>query len=142
MSALQRVAYRTQVGQKNMNDQDQTKLDFSSPRMTAEERAVWAVLCMCRGRDMAILGPEIEQLTGIGYKRVQKVINDLRCHHAKLIGSGTFGYYMPQTVEEMDAVAHYIKDRAIKALVTWGRLKKLGEEEVLHQVQLDLKAAS
>ena len=91
---------------------------------------------------MAILGPDIEALTGIGYKRVQKVINDLRCHHEKFIGSGTCGYYLPYTSEELAAVEHYIKDRAIKALATWGKLKKLSEEEVLHQVRLDLKAAS
>jgi hypothetical protein len=122
-------------------DENQIKLDFSEPQMTEEEAAVWAVLSMCRGRDMAILGPEIERLTGIGYKRVQKVINDLRCHHAKLIGSGTCGYFLPQTPEEMDAVVRYIRDRAIMALYTLSRIQRTSIEEVFGQVALDLRKA-
>lgn len=124
-----------------MTEQNQIALDFSEPQMTPDEDAVWSVLRMCKGKGLAILGPDIEELTGIGYKRIQKIINDLRCHHAKLIGSGTRGYYMPQTIEEIQAVEHYIHGRAIMALVTWGRLKKLTPEQILDQLRLDLKKA-
>ncbi len=110
--------------------------------MTAEEQAVWNVLSMCRGRALAILGPEIETLTEIRYKHIQKIINDLRCHHAKLIGSGTFGYYLPQTREEMDAVTRYIGDRAIMALYTLSKLKKISIEEICHQARLEYDKAS
>lgn len=110
--------------------------------MTPEEQAVWSVLSMCRGRAMAILGPEIEALTGIRYKQVQKIINDLRCHHAKLIGSGTCGYYMPRTQAEMDDVEHYIRGRAIVALATWARLKRLTPEQILHQLRIEFEKAS
>ena len=122
-------------------DTDQIKFDFSEPRMTPEEVRVWDVLRMCRGRTMAILGPEIEELTGIRYKHVQKIVNDLRCHHAKLIGSSTRGYYLPQTREEIEAVEHYIKGRAIVALATWGKLKKLTPEEILHQLRMEFQKA-
>lgn len=116
-------------------------LDYSLPLMTEEEQAVWSVLSMCRGKDMAILGPEIEDLTGIGYKRVQKVINDLRCHHEKLIGSGTMGYYLPRTAEELDAIGHYIKGRAIMALRTWGKIKKMSDEEIFQQLRVEFRKA-
>jgi hypothetical protein len=119
-----------------MQDQDQIAIDFAAPRMTPEEREVWNVLSMCRGRALAILGPEIEALTGISYKRVQKVINDLRCHHAKLIGSGTCGYYIPQTPTEMDAVIHYIEGRAIMALYTLSKIKKTSIEDVFGQARM------
>lgn len=108
--------------------------------MTPDEDAVWSVLRMCKGKSLAILGPEIEELTGIGYKRIQKIINDLRGHHHRLIGSGTCGYYLPQTSEELDDVEHYIKDRAIKALVTWGNLRRMSKDEMLQQLRLELKA--
>jgi len=121
---------------------DQIKIDFAEPLMTPEERAVWNVLCMCRGRELAILGPEIERLTGIGYKRIQKVINGLRCHHAKLIGSGTRGYYIPQTPAEMDAVVHYIQDRALAALYTLSKIKKTSMEEILQQMRMVFEKAS
>lgn len=121
---------------------DQIKTDFSAPIMTGEERAVWDVLRMCRGRELAILGPEIEALTGIGYKRVQKIINDLRCRHEKLIGSGTFGYYLPQTREELDQVIHYIGDRAIMALYTLSRIKRTSLEEVFHQARMEYEKTS
>lgn len=113
-------------------------LDLREPEMTAEEAAVWAVLCMCRGRAMAILGPEIEDLTGIGYKRVQKVINDLRCHHGKFIGSGTCGYYLPQTREEWEHVKRYIRGRAVMALRTYGRLLRMSTEEIFQQIRAEL----
>ena len=123
-----------------ITNENQIRIDYADPEMTPEETAVWAVLSMCRGKALAILGPEIEALTGIGYKRVQKIINDLRCHHAKLIGSGTCGYYLPQTREEMDAVEHYIRDRAIVALNTYRALKKISVEEILHQLRMELRA--
>ena len=109
--------------------------------MTPDESAVWDVLRMCKGRVMAILGPEIEDLTGIRYKRVQKIINDLRCHHSRLIGSGTCGYYLPQTPEEMDAVIHYIRDRAVMALYTLSKIKKTSMEEIMHQIRMEFKEA-
>ena len=107
--------------------------------MIPEEEAVWSVLRMCKGKDLAILGPEIEALTGIRYKQVQRVINDLRCHHGKLIGSGTRGYYLPQTREEIDAVERYIRDRAIMALRTWGALKRLTAEEIFEQMRIEFR---
>jgi hypothetical protein len=125
-----------------MTNPSQLKIDFSEPRMTAEERDVWNVLSMCRGRAMAILGPEIEALTGIGYKRIQKIINDLRCHHAKLIGSGTCGYYLPQTRKEFDDVCHYIEGRAVMALYTLSRIKQTSIEEIFDQMRLALPKAS
>lgn len=121
--------------------QNQTTLDLSAPVMTPEEEAVWSVLRMCKGKDLAILGPEIEDLTGIGYKRIQKIINDLRCHHAKLIGSGTRGYYLPQTHEEMDAVTWYIRHRAIMALDTVSHLMKLSLDEVYGQAKIEYEKA-
>lgn len=111
----------------------------ASVQMTREEAVVWDVLRMCRGRALAILGPEIETLTGIGYKRIQKIINDLRCHHAKLIGSGTCGYYLPQTREEMKAVTHYIRDRAIAALYTVSRIEHTSAEEIFHQGRMEFE---
>ncbi|MEK6744272.1 MAG: hypothetical protein AABZ15_11700 [Nitrospirota bacterium] len=119
-----------------MSSSDQITLDLSEPQMTSEETAVWNVLRMCKGRELAILGPDIEDLTGIRYKQVQKVINGLRCHHMKLIGSGTFGYYLPQTREEMDAVTHYISHRAIMALHTISKLRKLSMDEVYGQAKI------
>ncbi len=109
--------------------------------MTPEEQAVWNVLSMCRGREMAILGPDIADLTRIKYKQVQKVINDLRCHHEKLIGSGTCGYYIPTTPKELEAVEHYIKGRALMALRTYGKIKRISLEEIFKQLRVELEKA-
>jgi hypothetical protein len=119
------------------NDEIQIKLDLSDPIMTRDEQLVWDVLRMCKGKPLAILGPEIEALTSIPYKRVQKIINDLRCHHARLIGSGTCGYYLPQTRQEMDEVTRYIRHRAIMALYTVSRLMKTSMQEVYGQAVIE-----
>jgi len=144
MFRLRLVAHRAPQREEDhntMSADDQIIINYNMPLMTDEEKAVWSVLCMCRGRELAILGPDIEELTGIRYKQVQKIINGLRCHHDKLIGSGTMGYYIPQTPEELDAVCHYIKGRAIMALRTWGRVKKISAEEIFQQLRAEFKEA-
>ena len=101
--------------------------------MTEDEQRVWQVLTTCRGRCMAILGPEIEQLTGIPYKRIQAIISGLVCHHGKLIGSGTCGYYLPVTVREMDQATWYLRHRAIVALHRASEFQRSSLEEVFGQ---------
>jgi hypothetical protein len=105
--------------------------------MTEEEKQVWQVLATCRGRAMAILGPEIADLTGLGYKRVQKIVSDLVCHHAKPIGSGTCGYYIPVTAQEDEDAAYYLRHRAIVALYRAARRQATSLEAVYHQAVLE-----
>ncbi len=112
---------------------------LEQPKMTRDEAQVWQVLATCRGKEMAILGPEIEQLTGIGYKRIQKIISDLVCHHAKPIGSGTCGYYIPVTIEEDQEAAYYLRHRAIVALYRASQRQKTSLENVYHQAVLEFQ---
>jgi hypothetical protein len=110
--------------------------------MTEEEKRVWQVLATCRGRAMAILGPEISDLTGIGYKRVQKIISGLVCHHGKPIGSGTCGYYIPMTMEEDEDAAYYLRHRAIVALDRASKRQRTSLENVYHQAVLEYEGAA
>lgn len=110
--------------------------------MTEDEERVWQVLSTCRGRDMAILGPEIEELTGIKYKQVQKVISGLVCHHGKLIGSGTFGYFIPVTREENEAAGYYVRHRAIVALYRESQRQKTSLDQVYGQAKIEFDKAS
>ena len=110
--------------------------------MTNEEQQVWQVLATCRGREMAILGPEIEQITGIRYKQIQRLISQLICHHGKLIGSSVFGYYIPCTQKEAEASARYLRDRAIVALYRAAALQRTSLDEVYGQARLEFEKAS
>jgi hypothetical protein len=107
--------------------------------MTVDEQKVWQVLCTCRGRNMAILGPEIEALTEIKYKQVQKIIAGLVCHHGKMIGSGTCGYYIPITVQEYSDATYYIRHRAIVALDRVSKMQHVSLEEIFNQSVLEFE---
>lgn len=111
-------------------------------KMTEDEEKVWQVLATCRGRGMAILGPEIEQLTGISYKHVQRIISGLVCHHGKLIGSGTFGYFIPVTVKESEDAAYYLRHRAIVALDRASKYQRTSIEVVFGQARMEFEEAS
>src|SRR5574341_582036 len=124
-----------QEDKTGMQDRTQIALDFSAPELTAEELLVWDVMRTRRGKAAAILGPEIEARTGIRYKQVQKIINTLRCHHQKLIGSGTFGYYIPETDQEVKDATYYLRHRAIMALVTASKIQRTSIEEIFHQAR-------
>ncbi len=110
--------------------------------MTDEERAVWQVLATCRGRGMAILGPEIEELTGIKYKQIQKIISSLVCHHGKPIGSGTCGYYIPVTEQEDADAAYYLRHRAMVALYRASVRQRISLDQVYGQARMEFDKAS
>ena len=112
------------------------------PIMTADEQSVWNVLSMCRGRGMAILGPEIEELTGIKYKQIQKIISGLICHHGKFIGSGTGGYFIPQNHEEFASATWYLRHRAIVALHRASEMQRMSIEEVFGQAKIEFEGAA
>jgi hypothetical protein len=88
---------------------------------------------------MAILGPEVAELTGIGYKRVQKIISDLVCHHGKPVGSGTCGYYIPVTPQEDEDAAYYLRHRAIVALYRASLRQRASLEAVYQQAVLEFE---
>jgi hypothetical protein len=116
------------------------QLDY--PLMTEDEQKVWQVLATCRGRAMAILGPEIEALTGIKYKQVQKIVSGLECHHGKFIGSGTCGYFIPMTREEYEASLRYLRRRAIVALHRASVRQGLSMEAVFGQAVMEFQGAA
>jgi hypothetical protein len=124
------------------DNKNQMRIEYREAELTAEEREVWAVLSMCRGRELAILGPEIEALTGIRYKQIQKIVSHLVCDHNKPIGSGTVGYYIPQTIQEREDAAYYLRHRAIVALYRAGAMQKATIESVLYQARMEFEGAA
>ena len=137
------LAYWSQERNKvhdEMTDQNQIIIDLSDPLMTPEEESVWDVLRHCRGKAGAILGPTIAERTRIGYKRVQKIVSDLVCHHRKLIGSGTMGYYIPVNDDEVKDAAHYLRHRAIVALHRASEMQRTSLDEVYGQAKIEYEA--
>ncbi len=90
---------------------------------------------------MAILGPEIEELTGIKYKQIQHIISHLVCDHKKLIGSGTMGYYIPETPQEVKDATHYLRHRAIVALYRASEMQRASIEDVFGQARMEYEKA-
>jgi hypothetical protein len=120
-----------------MQERSQITLDFSEPEMTPEEVLVWEALRFHRGKARAVLGPMIAERTRISYKQVQKIISGLVCHHKKLIGSGTCGYYIPETDEEVKDAAHYLRHRALVALHRASEMQRTSLDEVYGQAKME-----
>jgi hypothetical protein len=57
------------------------------------------------------------------------------------IGSGTCGYYLPQTIREREDAAHYLRHRAIVALYRAGAMQRATIESVLMQARLEFEKA-
>lgn len=110
--------------------------------MTAEERIVWSVIDHHHGKDQAVLGPAIAELTGLHYTEVRSIIAHLINDHGKLIASCGRGYYIPRTPEEITEATRSLRHRAIMILLRASRLQKQSIDEVYGQGKLELEKAS
>lgn len=124
-----------------MTQQTQITLDFSEPRMTAEEKLVWSVIDHHHGKETAVLGPRIAELTGLHYNTVRAVIAGLINHHGKLVASCSHGYYVPVLPEEIAEATRSLRHRAIMILLRASRLQKASLEEIFAQSVMEFPIA-
>ena len=114
---------------------DQLQIDFD---LTLEENAVLQALGQHRGKGAAIVGREIETITGVEYDRLRAVISHLVNDHGHLIASGPKGYYIPETPEEIGEATRSLRHRGISILVRAARLQKTSVEEIFKQSRLEM----
>jgi hypothetical protein len=118
---------------------EQLSLDFETPGLTCEERAVWDCIKDRKGKGNEILGAVIARRTGMDYRMVRAVIADLMNRKGKLIGSNSRGYYVPVTKEEVYEVTKSLRHRGIMILVRAAKLMGNSLEEVFHQGRMELE---
>jgi len=117
---------------------EQIEIDFE---LTKEERMVWEIVRQHRGRENAILGPVIAQMTGLKYDEVRHIISHLVNEHGCFIASCSRGYYIPVTAEESEQATKSLRHRGIMILMRAARLQKKSLEEVFGQGKLEYENA-
>ncbi|RJQ22003.1 MAG: hypothetical protein C4560_02980 [Nitrospiraceae bacterium] len=115
---------------------DQITFDFELNR---EERMIIDILQTCKGKEAAILGAKIADLTGITYVEVRQTISHLVNEHHCRIASCSRGYYVPMTPDEVDAAYKSMRHRGISILVRAANLQKISLEEVYQQGKLEFE---
>jgi len=109
--------------------------------LTKKERVVWEIVKAHRGRENAIIGPVIAQLTGLKYDEVRHIISHLVNERHCLIASCSRGYYIPITPEEIDHATKSLRHRGIMILMRAARLQRKSLEEVFGQGKLEFEHA-
>ena len=107
--------------------------------MTSEEHDISYIIGSHLGKDNAILGPVISEMTGHPYTEVRSIIAHLINDHGQLIASCQRGYYVPVTPEEISEATRSLRHRAIMILLRASRLQKISLDEVYGQGKLELK---
>ena len=108
--------------------------------LSIEVSAVLAVIRAHQGREAAITGEAIAELTGIRYMRVREVVREL-VDKGILIGSTTkppSGYYLIRTPEEVAEVTKSLRRRGISILVRAARIQQCSLETVYGQARMEL----
>jgi hypothetical protein len=115
----------------------------SEPRpLTLEEIRAKEILEHHRGRANALQVRHFAQLVGVDERRAQILVKHLVEDHGVLIGSAVtrpFGYYIPETPEEVRAVTAQLYHRIASLAVRIARIKRISVEEVYGQMRLDTK---
>lgn len=107
--------------------------------MTLEEIRAKEILEHHRGRANALQVRHFAQLLGVDERRAQQIVKHLVEDHAILIGSAVtrpFGYFVPETPEEVEAVTAQLYHRIASLAVRIARIRRISVEEVYGQLKL------
>ncbi len=122
-----------------MKDVDQAALDFDFDLMD-EERSVYALLG--HGRANALSSRELSEQTGLSDRQIRDTIRSLIMERGVLIASVVnkpYGFYIPETPDEIINATKRLRHRGIMILVRAARLQKSSLEAVFHQGRLELE---
>lgn len=113
---------------------DQTRFDYE---FNPGEKKIMDILQNCKGKDSAILGAKISELTGITYDDIRQIISHLVNEHHVLIASHSRGYFIPVSAGEVDAATRSLRHRGIMILMRAARLQKQSLEDIFHQGKME-----
>ena len=116
----------------------QLNMDFESHGLTADEMLILSVLKS--GRSHAISMTELAALADTNTRHLQDVISHLIVNHKKAIGSASSppaGYFIIETEQDLKDATKNLHNRAMSVLVRYAALKRVGFNELLHQLSLD-----
>ena len=119
---------------------EQAIFDYDAPHLTIEEEKIRRILLARRGKGAAIQVRDLARMTCIDPRRVRDIVKHLVEGHGDLIGSSIakpYGYYVPVTTDEVDAVTKQLYHRLVSLAVRISRLKKISVEAVLGQMRME-----
>jgi len=117
----------------------QFEFNFEERPMTDQELILWNYLQGHRGRQAAVQADRLAEMFGMDDRKLRMTIKHLVEDHAILIGSSTvapYGYYVPETAEEVDAVVGQLYHRLASIAVRIARIKRISVEEIFGQLRI------
>jgi hypothetical protein len=116
-------------------------------QLNSLELAILAILEQRQGRENAISRASLveainidQPLFPVGERLIRKTIKHLQSQHGERIGSCSWGYFMTQTAEELEAVCRYYDNYALSSLHVSARLRRIALPELLGQMKLKMEA--
>jgi len=120
--------------------------------MTTEEARLLELLSAHKGRENAIRGSKLarelrhsmggmlqhQQTNGSWQRKLRKLVNNLIFEFGiPIIGDHSRGYYMVESIDELDAVTNTLQKHALHELWKVSRLKKIAPAELLGQLTFE-----
>jgi len=94
-----------------------------------------------RSKNNALPNHEIQAKTGLGERRIRKIVQHLILDHRQPIGSSSSsakGYYWINDIKEMESNFRKLRSRALIILKRAATIKHIGMDEMLDQIKIDL----
>ncbi len=115
-------------------------VDYSE--MKTEERHVYAVIGLCRGKKNAVSQNELARMANKSPREVRRIVESLIVDHRIVICSSydkeNGGYFLPQTDEEIQETCKKLHGHALKILMRESTLKKITLAELLKKYQMEI----
>lgn len=90
-----------------------------------------------RGKQNAIKEKMLVFATGLHGVEVREKIRHLIMEHSVLIASCTRGFFIAETLDEIQAATKSLRHRGIMILMRAAKLQKISLEEIFHQARLE-----
>lgn len=115
-------------------------LDYSI--WTMQERQVWTVLSLKRGKSQAISQERLANITNKNTRAVRKVVESLIVNHRVVICSSydkeNGGYYLPETDAEIEETCRKLHSHALQILKRESVIQKITLAELLKKYQMEI----
>lgn len=103
--------------------------------LTLEKNILLSILQNHKGRAKAIKGRKLAEIMNVNERKLRKLIKSLRIDAGiPVIGDHSKGYYMVETIEELETTTTTLKKHALHELFIAGRMLKIAPAELVGQL--------
>lgn len=106
-----------------------------------KDMVAWHFKTNHKGRCSNISADSLAKNIGIGKRTLREVITALRQDGVAVVGTPVSGYYLAQTLDEVDEGCKHLRKRALKSLYLESRIRNIAVHEILGQMRIEQEQA-